>query len=434
MVSFNIIYSLACLFSLAVLAAWRVARYAEKQQWWTLRLRLSLWQPYILTGWISYTALTLIIALYDLQWGTFGLAVRLSLPDPLIALLIGAILIIGVDFALTAFETRHYLSIRWKAWTGPSRTGIPPTSAKYIGTSEDWVALARKSNIQQHPVEKFAGSFLLRDSRILQDPTDLLRATVALDQDKIPPWSTGSRQVSGVYHPIVENQSVSLLWGEHLGFQRRCSRGIISVPPNLLKTSPLLKSGLSGNAVCLAYGILARNKGLEPASLICNLRTKNSFREFEESGHWPHPAKTLRGYYFSEFNRTFSLLGPSYVTAATELAILLADTSPALIGHWLDLHLEHQDLLFNRELHALGASEEDLRRIYRGHYAAMLVSLCLYRKGVRIRPEITVFDAVCKFEGIEQPFWAGSTEMEARRQWELDEYGPELQQLVAAVI
>lgn len=431
----KILYGLATFFSLGVLAAWRIANYAEKKQWWTLRLRLSLLQPYVLTGWIIYTVLTLIIALYDFQWGTHNSTNWFILPDTLIALVIVAIVIIGADLALSAFATRHFLSIRWKAWTGPSRTGIPPITAKYIGTSEDWIALlAQTDNIQQHPVERFAGSFLLRDSRILQDPTDLLRAKVALDQDKFSPWSAGSQQMSGVYHPVVENQSVSLLWGEHLGFQRRCSRGIISVPPNILTASPSLKSGLSGNAVCLAYGILARNKGLEPATLLCNLRTKNSFREFEESGYWPHPAKTLRGYYHSEFNRTFSLLGQSYVTAATELAILLADTNPALIGGWLDLHFEHQDLLLNREVHALGANEEELRRLYRGHYAAMLISLCLYRKGVRIRPEVTVFDAVCKFEGIEQPVWAGSTEMEARRRWELEEYGPELQHLVAAVI
>ncbi|KAJ5914956.1 hypothetical protein N7504_003839 [Penicillium tannophilum] len=434
MLYLKIFYGLAAFFSLGVLAAWRIANHAEKQQWWTFRLRLSLLQPYVLTGWTFYTMLTLIVALYDFQWGTLNSTGRIILPDTLIALVTIAILIVGADLALSAFETRRYLSIRWKAWTGPSRTGIPPLTARYIGTSEDWTALAQTHNVQQHPVERFAGSFLLRDNRILQDPTDLLRTKVTIDQSKIPPWPTGSQQISSVYHPMVENQSVSLLWGEHLGFQRRCSRGIISVPPNLLKTSPSLKSGLSGNAVCLAYGILARNKGLEPTTLICNLQTKNSFREFEESGHWPHPAKTLRGYYYSEFNRTFSLLGPSYVTAATELAILLADTNTALIGGWLDSHFEHQDLLLNREVHALGANEEDLRRIYRGHYATMLISLCLYRKGVRIRPEITVFDAVCKVEGIEQPVWAGSTEMEARRRWELDEYGPELQHLVAAVI
>ncbi|KAJ5526390.1 hypothetical protein N7494_013040 [Penicillium frequentans] len=431
---FKVFYGLAAFFSLGVLAAWRIANHAEKQQWWTLRFRLSLLQPYVLTGWIFYTVLTLIVALYDFQWGTLNSTSRIILPDTLIALVTIAILIIGADLSLSAFGTRRYLSIRWKAWTGPSRTGIPSVTARYIGTSEDWIALAQTDNVQQHPVERFAGSFMLRDNRILQDPTDLLRTKVTIDQDKIPPWPKGSQQMSSVYHPINENQTVSLLWGEHLGFQRRCSRGIISVPPNMLKTSPLLKSGLSGNAVCLAYGILARNKGLEPATLICNLQTKNTFREFEESGHWPHPAKTLRGYYYSEFSRTFSLLGPSYVTAATELAILLADTNTALIGGWLDSHFEHQDLLLNREVHALGANEEDLRRIYRGHYATMLISLCLYRKGVRIRPEITVFDAVCKLEGIEQPVWAGSTEMEARRQWELDEYGPELQHLVAAVI
>ncbi|KAJ5930337.1 hypothetical protein N7466_005830 [Penicillium verhagenii] len=326
------------------------------------------------------------------------------------------------------------MRLRWKAWTGASRTGIPPLLARYIGTSEDWPELHRRTqNIQQHPVERFAGQ-LWGNKRMVEDPTDLLRARASLDGNKAPSWPPGFQQVSGVYHPISADQSVSLLWGEQLGFQKRCSRGIISVPPSLLKTSPSLKSGLGGNAVCLAYGILARNKGLEPGTLICNLRAKNSFREFEESGLWPHPAKTLRGYYYSEFNRTFSLLGSSYVTAATELAILLADKDYASIDGWLNLNFEHQDLSFNLEAHSLGASDEDLRRLYRGQYAVMLASLCLYRKGTWIRPEITVFDAVCKFEGVEQPTWAASPEIEVRRQRELDEHGPELRRIVDAVI
>lgn len=431
----KLLYILEVLFSLSLLSAWRIADYAERQQWWTVRLRLSLWQPYVLTSWILCTSVTFIVVMYDLRLPLLDATDQAILSDVLIALAIIVILIVSADLALSAFETRHYIWLRWKAWTGPSRTGIPPNMARYIGTSEDWAALlVRTGRVRQHPVEKFAGLLFLKSKRIVEDPTDLLRTRVALDQGKLPPWTPHPQERSGVYHPILEDQSVSLIWGEELGFRKRCSRGIISVPPNLLKTSPSLKSGLSGNAVCLTYGILARNKGLQPATLICNLGVKNSFSVFEEGGLWPNPAKTLRGYYYSEFNRAFYLLGQPYVMAATELAILLADTEPALIDGWLNSHFEHQDLLFNREVCALGASDEDLRRVYRGQYAAMLVSLCLYHKGIRIRPEITVFDAVCKFEHTERPFWAVSDVMEARRQRELAEYRPELQRLVDAVI
>jgi hypothetical protein len=124
-------------------------------------------------------------------------------------------------------------------------------------------------------------------------------------------------------------------------------------------------------------------------------------------------------------------LGESYVTAATELAVLLADLDP---GEWLDSRLEHQDLAFNLEAHALGASREDLRRIYRGHYAAMLISLSGYRRGIRMRPELAVFDAVCKLESAPLPFWASSYGMNARRERELDAYGPSLERLIDSAI
>ena len=434
MSALNLLYVFAAVFTLGVLSAWRIANYAERHQLWTLRLRMSLWQPYVLTSWIlcAYTAIS--IALYNLSPAIIlDSNEQGTLSNVLVWLAIGIAFIVSIDLALRALKTRDYLWLRWKAWTGPSRTGIPPAIARYIGNSEDWDSLvAFASNIQQHPVERFAGSFIR--SGIVEDPTDLLRARAVLDQKRNFSWSPQSKEMSGVYQPIVSNHSVSILWGEHIGFQRRCSRGIISVPPNLLNARPVLKSGLSGNAICLAYGILARNKGLEPASLICNLGIKDSFRVFEEGGLWPHPAKTLRGFYYRELNQAFSLLGHSYVTAATELALLLADSNPALIGDWLDSNLEHQDLLFNHEVHAMGASQEDLKRIYRGHYGAMLVSLSLYHKGIQIRPEITVFDAVCKLEGAELPFWAVSDAMAARRQRELNTYGPTLQRLVGAVI
>jgi hypothetical protein len=378
-------------------------------------------------SWIIYSSITITFALYE----------HLDLSDnvtlAIAHLVIGGAFVLSVDIALRAFETRRYLRLRWKAWSGPSRTGISPAMVTYIGNSGDWAALlASAGSIQQHPVERFAGSFLRK--RIVEDPTDLLRKRAALDLEGSSLWIPQSQERSGVYQPIVNDQSVSLLWGEHLGFQRRCSRGIISIPPNLLTVSPTLESGLSGTAVCLAYGILARNKGLEPATLICNLKAKNSFRTWEESSLWPHPAKTLRSFYYAECNRAFSLLGESYVTAATELALLLADLDASLIGDWLDSRFEHQDLAFNLEAHALGASQEDLRRIYRGHYAAMLISLSLYHKGIRMRPEITVFDAVCKVENAPLPFWAISNEMKARREGELSAYGPSLQHLIGAVV
>jgi hypothetical protein len=445
----NLFYSAVAAFSLAVFSAWRFVVYAERQQWWTLRLRLSLWQPYVLASWILCATVSTAFTLYDLRSAiSSGWNDRAALCNMLAGLAIGGCLVTGADLAARALETRHYVRLRWKVWTGPSRTGITPSMGVYIGGAEDWASLARQASLQRRSIERSSGSlFNGRGKAIIEDPTDLLRARAVLDQGGRRQWAPQSLEKAGVFQPTAGNQSVSLLWGEHLGFRRRCSCGIISVPPNLLRVSPSLESGLDGQAICLAYGILARNKGLDPATLICNLgkaqrkgnnsinsKASNSFRTFEEGGLWPHPAKTLRGFYHAEFNRTFSLLGDSYVTAATELALLLADAHPSMISAWLDLRLEHQDLLLNHQAHALGASADELHRLYRGHYAAMLVSLSLFRGGIYIRPELTVFDAVCRLEGVGLPAWALSSDMVARRRGEQEAYGLGLQRLVDAVI
>jgi hypothetical protein len=93
-------------------------------------------------------------------------------------------------------------------------------------------------------------------------------------------------------------------------------------------------AGIDGWGIPLASGILARNKGLNLPTLICNLTTKKALGQFEEqSVFWPRPAKTLRSLNSREFERLFFLLGPAFVTVATELALLLTD-APA--GDWLD--------------------------------------------------------------------------------------------------
>jgi hypothetical protein len=310
--------------------------------------------------------------------------------------------------------------------------------ASYLGDENDWISMSRALGLRpQHPVDKF--------SRILPpfsglpgieaDPTDLLKASA--DAAKKGSLVTlRSKFRAGAYQPFPDDESISLLWGEHLGFQRRCSRGVISVPRSLLHFRPTFDSGLDGRAVCLAYGILARNKGLQPWNLVCNLDVNKSLNIFEENSvQWPRPAKTLRSIYRAEFARTFSLLGDAYVTAATELALLLADTSDDLVEDWLDGMMEHQDLSLNAQVAALGASGEDLARLYKGQYAAMLVSLSTHDRGVRLRPEILVYDALCQLEGVEtRARWVSATAVVDRREQELAQLGKTRQKLISAII
>lgn len=424
---------------------WRVSEYAEKQELWTLRLRLSLWQPYLLPLWVISFSTTLLHIVYDVLIVTQMQGMLLNNTNPpngpvfetrmaLPYILMSLIALVTAEFAIRTFSTRTYLHTRQKAWCGPSRTGIPQEVSTYIGDAEDWKWLAKHaSQIRPHSVERLAQS-LYTNQRIPQDPTDLLRSRAEMDRIEGTKWVPASTERRGVYQNGQDNDSISLLWGEHLGFQERCSRGIISIPPNLLSTTPKLKSGLCGKAVCLAFGIMARNKGPDPRSLVCNLKAKNSFRTWEEAGIWPHPAKTLRSFYYAEFEKAFSLLGDAYVTAVTELALLLADLDFNMVDVWLDKQFEHQDLAFNLQAHACGANQEDLVRLYRGHYAAMLISLSLVHRRASVRPEVTVFDAVCKLDNVKVPDWAYSGQIEGRRQAERHEYGASLQNLISAII
>ena len=434
---------------------WNFLEYLERKQYWTLRFQLSLWTPYLILLPTSALCLLLLSAGLKVESEDFGgdiesyllfRGTRTFIVNSLrnaSRLVIGLCIIAFLTFlfrvTLPLMESGRYMRLRWKAWTGPSRTGIGPSFSKLIGDEDDWIDLNCAIRLPpQHPIEKFtravpslSGFF----GGIVADPTDLLKASVAAVKNGslVTPRS---KFKAGAYQPSPDDESISLLWGEHLGFRRRCSRGIISVPGSLLEYRPTFDSGRDGRAICLAYGILARNKGLEPWNLVCNLNLKNSFRDFEENSvQWPRPAKTLRGVYRTEFERTFSLLGDAYVTAATELALLLADTSDDLVEDWLDGMMEHQDLSLNHHIAALGASREDLARLYKGQYAVMLVSLSTHKRGIRLRPELLIYDAICPLEDVEnRSRWVSATAIIDRRGQELAQLGETGQRLISAII
>ena len=444
--------SVAVLGSITVLLAWKVLHILEKRNYWTLCLRLSLTYEYFLIPLYSL----LLCSVLEVCWG-FPLEVEKQ-EDPSKPVLCSVLPICWVIsqtilryqtlwqilvsilaccvsgfYSWDLISSREYRKLRWQAWSGPSRTGIPSALACYIGDKEDWEALELSLPIRQaHPVEAYTKYVLPFNAGVVSDPTDLLKARAALKDDS---WMSKSGEKRFVYRPLQSDQPVSLLWGECSGFRARCSRGIIAVPRGLLKVWPRLGQGVDSRPICLAHGILARNKGLEPASLACNLKKKFSFRVFEEnSSFWPRPSKTLRGLYREEFAKTFSLLGDSYVSAATELALLLADVPAPLIQDWLQGRMEHQDLELNQKAENSGASLQDLARLYRGQYAAMLVSLSLHRHGLRLRPELLVHDALCAFEGVEKPAWAREPWAIQSKEEELTQCGSCVKALVDAIV
>lgn len=444
--------SVVVLSSIAVVLAWKVLRILERRDYWTLCLRLSLIYEYFLLPFYFLLLCTVLKVCWSLPLATERqqhwskhvlcsvLPVCWDLPQAILRhqrlwQVVGSILaccIFGF-YTWDLIDSRGYRKLRWQAWSGPSRTGIPSAFARYIGDKEDWEALESSSATRQaHPVEaylKYASPF---KTGVASDPTELLKARAAGNGNS---WIPKSGEKQFVYRPTESDQSVSLLWGEFSGFRARCSRGIIAVPRGLLKVWPRLGEGVDSRPICLAHGILARNKGLEPASLVCNLEKKLSFRVFEEnSAFWPRPSKTLRGLYREEFARIFSLLGDSYVSAATELALLLADVPAPLIEDWLRGRMEHQDLGLNQKAADSGASVQDLARLYRGHYAAMLVSLSLHRQGLRLRPELLVHDALCASERVEKPAWTREPWAIQGKAEELTQCGSCVRALVDAIV
>ena len=444
--------SVVALSSIAVVLAWKVLHILENRNYWTLCLRLSLTYEWFLLPFYALLLCSVLAICWSLSLGTQShqdspnhvlcsvLPFCWDLPQAILRhqtlwQVVASILACCVSgfYSWDLLDSREYRKLRWQAWSGPSRTGIPPALACYIGNQEDWEALESSLATQQsHPVEvyvKYVSPFKIG---VVSDPTDLLKARAAENDN---PWIPKSGKKQFVYHPSKSDQSVSLLWGEFSGFRARCSRGIIAVPRGLLKVWPRLGQGIDSRPVCLAHGILARNKGLEPASLVCNLEKKLSFRIFEEnSAFWPRPSKTLRGLYREEFARTFSLLGDSYISAATELALLLADVPAPLIEDWLQGRMEHQDLELNQKAADSGASVQDLARLYRGHYAAMLVSLSLHRHGLRLRPELLVHDVLCASEGVEKPAWAREPWAIQSKAEELTQCGSCVRALVDAIV
>jgi hypothetical protein len=158
----------------------------------------------------------------------------------------------------------------------------------HLGDRRDWETLQTltQGRVVMHPVEKFCRHTPRR--LIVSHPTDLLLARASVYQTENTLWVPHSDIRPGVSQPIVPGEPTSLLWGEQLGFQRRCSQAIISLPRDFVSAWPKLAGGIDARGICLACGILARNKGLNPTTFVCNLQTKRTFGAFEQNSvFWP---------------------------------------------------------------------------------------------------------------------------------------------------
>lgn len=55
----------------------------------------------------------------------------------------GLVFVVGfVKYVLPFWESRRFLSLRWKVWSGASRTRIAPVYAGLLGEGRDWDQLS----------------------------------------------------------------------------------------------------------------------------------------------------------------------------------------------------------------------------------------------------------------------------------------------------
>jgi hypothetical protein len=202
----------------------------------------------------------------------------------------------------------------------------------------------------------------------------------------------------------------------YIGFRPRVSRTISSVPRSLRSPRPYTNNGFKGEALCLAMGILGRNKGLRPFMLVfdhgdarkkqrgINRKSNVSITaHLENTSVWyPRPNKVMRSYYYKEMIEQFGGLGDDYVGAATELAVILLDCPARAITKWLSLSLEQQSIELNQLMsgrfshhYDVHATPAQLQTLYCASYTSMILSLNYFPSnpftGRFVRPDLICF-------------------------------------------
>ena len=393
----------------------------ESSNYWTFRFRIARIEHW----WWTMVSILLLISLILIVLSF--LAGNNNESISILALSTATFLTI-VQYMIPAWRSRHFLENRWLAWTGSSRTSIQASKVVFCGDTAQWDMLVKKvslSGIRITPSDWY-GWRLWPSKGIAQDPTDILRNVDPRNMKAL--GAPGNNLEKCIYSTGDGNAySVSLLWGAHSGFRRRVSRATSSMPSNLLQSRPFTVDGYVGNGLCLAMGILGRNKGLQPKNLVFNMSRAVS-TSMEDSGTWaPRPNKVLRSYYMATLKAQYSGLGQAYVDAATELALLLMDIPAHATAAWLRAGIEQQSLLSNAEIAGCGGHQivEALQANYESSYVSMIMSLNymdrkldsrFVHQGVASRPDLMCTGLLLKARGAKEPkWWNQANFMDARK-------------------
>ena len=370
---------------------------AEDQDMWTFRFRIARFEHWWWTVISTLLAVSFVLIVLSFLSGNNN--------DSLGVLALStATMIAIVRYALPAWRNREYIENRWLAWTGNSRTAVKAIYKDMCGDSTLWRKMAEahtKNKIVSPPSD--AWGFALRPPKGLwQDPTALLGKFGKNERNWAYRPSDGSVWPSGpcIYDDGLEAETnqVSLLWGEDEGFRRRVSRGINSMPAGLLASRPFTVDGYNGEGLCLAFGLLGRNKGLRPAQYVFDVedklkkeqgitRDRSKTRitaELENSSTWsPRPNKVMRSYYAKAIDEQYGTLPEDFRNVATEISLIFLDIQEIPLRTWLCNKLDQQSMDVNKLMSARPtpvitrpkATPTQLHTLYRASYTSMVLSL-----------------------------------------------------------
>ncbi|KAK4182368.1 hypothetical protein QBC35DRAFT_510099 [Podospora australis] len=397
-----------------------VVTISEESNLWTFRFRIARYEH------IWWTAVSSLLTV------SFALIVLSFLAgnsqDSLGVLALSTATTIGiVRYAIPAWRNRFYIENRWLAWTGPSRTAIRREFRDLCGDKAQWERLSRaypERKVVAAPSDSW-GLTLVPPPGLWEDPTAILGKFMDAPLDNF--------LAPGGDYPCVFDDgsmnngggSVSLLWGEAIGFRRRVSRAIAAMPKNLLSSRPTTINEYNGEGLCLALGILGRNKGLRPYLLVYDSSDKwkkergivrhddktSVSGALENGSSWaPRANKVMRSHYGHAIQDQYGGLPEAYRDAALELALILLDIGRKLLKIWLRQEMEQQDLNVNlwmsarrgmsssKEVGGVShpkAEDKQLDALYRASYASMIISinyLVLPKGGAApVRPDLTCF-------------------------------------------
>jgi len=176
------------------------------------------------------------------------------------------------------------------------------------------------------------------------------------------------------------------------------------MPVGLLASKPLTPDGYNGEGLCLAFGLLGRNKGLRPAQCVFDLDdtfkstrgvTRNRAHtkisaELENGSSWsPRPNKVMRSYYAKAIDQQFGGLPPDFLNVGTEMALIFLDIPATPLQTWFQHNLDQQSLQLNKLMSGRPtppvprpkATPEQLSTLYRASYTSMVISLNYFASG-----------------------------------------------------